>query len=105
MGGICSSSLVRIQSICRVSHQGENRSERLQVFTTCGSAAKRDFLLARFPGLQAENIGDSRSCSFEALVMKATAGRGVQLILNSLADDKLQVRHSTVCHYSTLSLL
>lgn len=63
----------------------------LQVFTTCGSASKRTFLLETFPGLKSENIGDSRSCSFENLVLKATEGRGVQLVLNSLADDKLQV--------------
>lgn len=62
-----------------------------QVFTTCGSAEKRQFLLNTFPGLKAENIGDSRSCSFEGVVMRATHGRGVHLILNSLADDKLQV--------------
>ena len=63
----------------------------MQVFTTCGSESKKEFLLNRFKGLKAENIGDSRSCSFEHLIMKATGGQGVHLVLNSLADDKLQV--------------
>ena len=62
-----------------------------QVYTTCGSDSKREFLIRTFPALRPENIGDSRSCSFEALVMRGTQGRGVQLVLNSLADDKLQV--------------
>ena len=62
-----------------------------QVFTTCGSESKKQFLLERFPKLGANNVGDSRSCSFEALVMSATDGQGVDLVLNSLADDKLQV--------------
>lgn len=61
------------------------------MFTTCGSAGKREFLLRTFPALPSENVGDSRSCSFESMVMKATQGKGVQLVLNSLADDKLQV--------------
>lgn len=67
----------------------------MQVFTTCGSQAKKDFLLSKFGGLKAENIGDSRSCSFENLIMQATQNQGVHLILNSLADDKLQVTCKT----------
>jgi fatty acid synthase len=63
------------------------------VFATCGSPEKRTLLLERFGGaLPAAHIGDSRSCAFEALVMRATAGAGVHLLLNSLAGDKLQAR-------------
>ena len=63
----------------------------LQVFVTCGSAAKRAFLLDAFPALREDHIGDSRSTSFEPLVKRQTGGAGVHLALNSLADDKLQV--------------
>ena len=63
-----------------------------QVFVTVGSKAKRSFLLETFPQLKEDHIGDSRSTSFEGLVMNVTRGKGVQLILNSLSDDKLQVR-------------
>ena len=63
-----------------------------QVYTTCGSDAKRRALLERFPGLAPGRIGDSRSCAFEATVRGGTAGRGVHLVLNSLAGDKLQAR-------------
>lgn len=59
------------------------------VFTTVGTAEKRAFLRERFPALAPENVGDSRSCSFEQLVLRRTRGRGVDLVLNSLAGDKL----------------
>ncbi|KAK5643465.1 hypothetical protein RI129_007310 [Pyrocoelia pectoralis] len=49
------------------------------VFTTVGSQAKRDFLKKTFPQLKDEN-----------LIMKQTCGRGVDVILNSLAAHQLQ---------------
>ncbi|KAL4702305.1 hypothetical protein ACJJTC_018435, partial [Scirpophaga incertulas] len=60
------------------------------VFTTVGTPDKRAFLHERFPALPDENIGNSRDASFEQLVLRRTRGRGVDLVLNSLADDKLQ---------------
>ena len=36
------------------------------------------------------NIGNSRDISFEQLVMSETNGRGVDIVLNSLAEEKLQ---------------
>lgn len=59
------------------------------VFTTVGTPDKRAFLRQRFPKLPEENIGNSRDTSFEQLVMRRTRGRGVDLVLNSLAADKL----------------
>ncbi|KAG6462008.1 hypothetical protein O3G_MSEX013000 [Manduca sexta] len=59
------------------------------VFTTVGTAEKRAFLRSRFPELPDANIGNSRDTSFEQLVQKRTRGRGVNLVLNSLAADKL----------------
>ena len=72
-----------------------NKFCALQVFVTCGTADKRAFLLEAFPTLRDDHIGDSRSCSFEALVKRQTNGAGVHLALNSLADDKLQVHPSS----------
>ncbi|XP_063375221.1 fatty acid synthase-like [Cydia amplana] len=60
------------------------------IFTTVGSPAKRAFLRERFPQLLNTNIGNSRDCSFEQLVQIRTHGRGVDLVLNSLAGDQLQ---------------
>ncbi|KAF6202923.1 hypothetical protein GE061_003330 [Apolygus lucorum] len=61
----------------------------VEVFTTVGSPAKKEFLLKKFPKLKPENIGNSRDTSFEQMIMERTNGRGVDLVLNSLADDKL----------------
>ncbi|XP_030556630.1 fatty acid synthase [Drosophila novamexicana] len=62
----------------------------LTVFTTVGSKEKREFLLKRFPKLQARNIGNSRDTSFEQMILSETNGEGVELILNSLSEEKLQ---------------
>ncbi|XP_063827966.1 fatty acid synthase [Ostrinia nubilalis] len=60
------------------------------VYTTVGTPDKRAFLRQRFPALPDAHIGNSRDASFEQLVLRRTRGRGVDLVLNSLADDKLQ---------------
>lgn len=61
-----------------------------KVFTTVSSQEKRDFLKKTFPQLTDKNIGNSRDTSFEQLVLSETNGRGVDLVLNSLAEEKLQ---------------
>ena len=61
-----------------------------KVFTTVGSQEKRDFLKKTFPSLTDDMIGNSRDCSFEDMVMKQTDGRGVDIVLNSLAEDKFR---------------
>lgn len=60
------------------------------VYTTVSSQEKRDFLKKTFPELKDENIGNSRDTSFEQLVLTQTNGRGVDLVLNSLAAHQLQ---------------
>ncbi|XP_075219330.1 fatty acid synthase-like isoform X2 [Lycorma delicatula] len=60
------------------------------VFTTVSTDEKRTFLKSHFPQLTDRNIGNSRDTSFEQMVMKETQGRGVDLVLNSLAEEKLQ---------------
>ncbi|KAI1303648.1 Fatty acid synthase [Halotydeus destructor] len=61
------------------------------VFTTVGSQVKRDFLLKHFDGhLKDDAIFNSRSCDFEDDILRATNGRGVDIVLNSLSDEKLQ---------------
>ncbi|KAH6943517.1 hypothetical protein HPB50_022695 [Hyalomma asiaticum] len=60
------------------------------VFTTVGSTEKREFLKRRFPDLDDRHFASSRDLSFEAHILSQTKGRGVDLVLNSLADDKLQ---------------
>lgn len=54
-----------------------------EIFATAGSPAKRD-LLHR---LGITHVMDSRSVAFATEVMAATDGRGVDVVLNSLAGD------------------
>ena len=60
-----------------------------EVFTTC-QESKREYLQALFPELDDSHIYNSRSTQFEQLIKNNTDGAGVDIILNSLADDKLQ---------------
>ncbi|KAJ8891049.1 hypothetical protein PR048_010558 [Dryococelus australis] len=75
---------VGLASIAIALHMG------VTVFTTVGSQEKRQFLKNRFPQLTDRNIANSRDTSFEQHVLSETQGRGVDLVLNSLAEDKLQ---------------
>nr|XP_025855761.1 fatty acid synthase [Vulpes vulpes] len=61
-----------------------------RVFTTVGSAEKKAYLQARFPQLSDASFANSRDTSFEQHVLRHTAGKGVDLVLNSLAEEKLQ---------------
>ncbi|XP_065298319.2 fatty acid synthase-like [Dermacentor albipictus] len=60
------------------------------VFTTVGSEKKREFLKCRFPQLCNRHFANSRDRSFEEHIKLETGGRGVDLVLNSLSEDKLQ---------------
>ncbi|XP_011142771.1 fatty acid synthase [Harpegnathos saltator] len=60
------------------------------VFTTAGTPQKRKYLLNTFPQLNDKHIGNSRDTSFEQMILTETQGRGVDVILNSLAEEKLQ---------------
>ena len=61
-----------------------------EVFTTVSSQEKRDFLKARFPQLQERHFANSRSTDFEQHIRHQTRGRGVDIVLNSLAHEMLQ---------------
>lgn len=61
-----------------------------RIFTTVGSAEKRAYLQARFPQLNGTSFANSRDTSFEQHVLRHTAGKGVDVVLNSLAEEKLQ---------------
>ncbi|XP_040922555.1 fatty acid synthase-like [Toxotes jaculatrix] len=65
-------------------------SKKCKVFTTVGSAGKRAYLQERFPELSAESFANSRDTSFEQHILLHTHGKGVDVVLNSLAEEKLQ---------------
>lgn len=62
----------------------------LDVFTTVSTDEKKNFLLNKFPKLKSENVGNSRNTTFEKMILENTKGKGVDYVLNSLSDEKLQ---------------
>ncbi|XP_029977804.1 LOW QUALITY PROTEIN: fatty acid synthase-like [Sphaeramia orbicularis] len=65
-------------------------SKKCKVFTTVGSAEKQVYLQQKFPQLTAESFANSRDTSFETHILRQTGGKGVDLVLNSLSEEKLQ---------------
>ncbi|XP_020286674.1 fatty acid synthase-like isoform X2 [Pseudomyrmex gracilis] len=63
--------------------------EKCEVFTTVGTAEKRQFIREMFPAIPDDHIGTSRDTSFKEMIMRQTNGRGVDIVLNSLAEEKL----------------
>jgi len=64
--------------------------EGCEVFTTVGTQEKRNFIREKFPSISDDHIGISHDTSFEQLILQQTQGLGVNIILNSLAEEKLQ---------------
>ncbi|KAF1828904.1 reducing type I polyketide synthase [Decorospora gaudefroyi] len=61
-----------------------------EIYATIGSPEKRQFLIDEF-GLTDDHIFSSRdSASFSLGVMRATDGKGVDVVLNSLAGENLR---------------
>lgn len=61
------------------------------IFTTVGSVEKKNFLLKEFSGrIPPEQILNSRSTQFEDELLRLTSGKGVDVILNSLSDEKFE---------------
>ena len=63
--------------------------EGCEVFTTVGTSDKRDLIKKIFPTILDEHIGNSRDTSFEQMIMQQTKCRGVDIVLNSLTEEKL----------------
>jgi len=59
------------------------------VFVTVGTPEKKQFIRSTFPQIPEANIGNSRETTFEQMVLERTEGKGVDMVLNSLAGDKL----------------
>jgi len=64
--------------------------EGCEIFTTVGTPEKRKFIRDTFPFIPEDHIGNSRDTSFEQMILNQTNGRGVDIVLNSLAEEKLQ---------------
>ncbi|MCJ1383523.1 hypothetical protein MMC17_006637 [Xylographa soralifera] len=60
-----------------------------EIFITVGTPARRQLVMDRY-GIPGDRIFSSRDTSFSAGVLAATNGRGVDVVLNSLAGPLLQ---------------
>ncbi|KAE8377420.1 hypothetical protein BDV26DRAFT_215055 [Aspergillus bertholletiae] len=58
------------------------------VFTTVGSKSKKEFLMQKY-GIPESHIYSSRSTLFSKMVLQQTAGKGVDIIFNSLSGESL----------------
>ncbi|CZT43409.1 uncharacterized protein RSE6_03443 [Rhynchosporium secalis] len=72
-----------------------------QIFVTCGSEEKRKYLVGVM-GIKPENIFNSRNDSFVHDIRRATNGRGVDVVLNSLSGDLLDASWSCVADTGNL---
>ncbi|KAI8953570.1 polyketide synthase [Xylaria longipes] len=72
--------------------------EGVEVFATVGSLEKRDFLEKTY-GLPRDHIFSSRDLTFKAGVMRMTNGRGVDIVINSLAGEMLQASWECVAPF------
>ncbi|KAL4994903.1 hypothetical protein BDV10DRAFT_143330 [Aspergillus recurvatus] len=69
-----------------------------EIYTTVGSSEKRALLMERYR-IPADHIFSSRDASFAPGILAATNGRGVDVVLNSLAGHLLQESLNTVAPF------
>lgn len=69
-----------------------------EVIATCGSQSKRELLKSAY-GLQDDHIFSSRDSSFAKGVMSLTKGKGVDVVLNSLAGELLHLTWSCIARF------
>ncbi|KAJ0106987.1 hypothetical protein J7T55_011082 [Diaporthe amygdali] len=61
-----------------------------EVFATVGSAEKKTLIMEQY-GIGEDHIFSSRDTSFSKAIMRATGGKGVDVVLNSLAGEALRL--------------
>ena len=65
------------------------KSRGAVIYATAGSNEKKQFLVDAL-GIPRDNVFHSRNTSFKQAIMRATNGRGVDVVLNSLSGDGLR---------------
>ncbi|KUL86372.1 hypothetical protein ZTR_08618 [Talaromyces verruculosus] len=68
------------------------------VYTTVGSQSKREFLTKEM-GIPDDHIFNSRDDSFVDGIMKATGGRGINVIINSLVGDLMHASWACIAPF------
>ena len=72
--------------------------EGAEIFATVGSIKKRDFIEQTY-GLPRDHIFSSRDLTFKAGILRMTGGRGVDIVINSLAGDMLRATWEIVAPF------
>ncbi|KAM0545786.1 hypothetical protein ACHAPJ_011210 [Fusarium lateritium] len=72
----------------------------LEIFTTVGSLEKRESTRALY-GIPDDHIFSSRDPSFAKAIMRATNGRGVDSVLNSLSGEMLRQTWNCLAPFGT----
>jgi NADPH:quinone reductase-like Zn-dependent oxidoreductase len=73
----------------------------VEIYATVSNEEKIQYLISTF-GIPRSHIFHSRDTSFLADVLKATNGRGVDLVLNSLSGELLHASWECVAEFGTL---
>ncbi|XP_063923651.1 fatty acid synthase-like [Zophobas morio] len=63
---------------------------KCEIYVTVGTQEKRAYLGENYPRIPDNHIGNSRDTSFEQMIKTETRNKGVDMVLNSLSEDKLQ---------------
>ena len=104
LGGLQKGQTVLIHSACGAVGLAALQLCRFAgatVYATCGTSEKTQYLQEKF-GIPRDMIFSSRDASFAAGVMNATNGRGVDLVLNSLAGELLHASWQCVAKFGRM---
>ena len=69
-----------------------------QIFATVGTLEKKHLLMSEY-NIPQENIFSSRDTTFAKGIMRATAGKGVDVIMNSLSGEALRLSWSCIAPF------
>ncbi|KAF4945826.1 hypothetical protein FGADI_11645 [Fusarium gaditjirri] len=72
-----------------------------EIFCTVGSEEKMEYLMSVL-GIPRDHIFNSRDSSFRQGILKATYGRGVDVVLNSLSGELLHESWNCVARFGTM---
>ncbi|PVH93633.1 mycocerosic acid synthase [Periconia macrospinosa] len=76
--------------------------EGAEIFATVGSTEKRDFIEKNY-GIPRDHIFSSRDLTFKTGIQRMTQGRGVDIVINSLAGDTLRASWEIVAPFGAFA--
>lgn len=101
LGRLCEGEKVLIHAAAGGVGQAAIQLAKMQgaeIFATVGSPEKKKFIMESY-GIPESHIFSSRDTSFGPSIRDATAGKGVDVIINSLAGDLLRESWDCIGHF------